>query len=172
MKHSDLSTIFIFLLLLVSYHHHYCTAEAPPEKQPLFPYRSPTTLLNVPSVGVFIGVGIATILLVFILLLFLRCCLLSESPKCESAIGIDPQLLETFPILLYSSIMKHVKEGDEGPLPCAVCLSDFNDNDTVRVLPQCNHYFHPPCVDVWLSTHVTCPVCRSNLNCGGGIENV
>lgn len=172
MTHSDLCPIFIFVLLLISYHHHYSTAESQQEKQPLYPYRSPTTLWHVPSVGVIVGVIIAAILLVFIFLLLLGYYLLSESSKCESAIGIDPQLLETFPILLYSSIMKHVKEGDEGPLPCAVCLADFDDNDTVRVLPPCNHIFHPPCIDAWLSTHHTCPVCRSNLNCGGGIETV
>ncbi|CAI8604508.1 unnamed protein product [Vicia faba] len=164
MRNTDLNPIFIFLLLLVSYNHYYSTAEPQPGKQPSFPYRSPTTLWDVASVSVIVGVVFATLLLIFIFLLFLRSYLLSGSSKCEVGIGINPQLLKTFPILLYSSLNKHVKEGDEGTLPCAVCLADFHDNDSIRVLPPCNHFFHPPCIDAWLSSHVTCPVCRTNLN--------
>ncbi|XP_058763789.1 E3 ubiquitin-protein ligase ATL6-like [Vicia villosa] len=173
MRHSDLSLNFMFLLLLVSYHHHCGTAEAQPTKQQQqFPYGSPTTIWDVPPLGVIVGAAIATFLLISIFLLFLRYYLWSESSKCEASIGIKPRLLKTFPILLYSSIMKHVKEGDEGTLPCAVCLAEFDNNDTIRVLPQCNHFFHPPCIDAWLSTHVTCPVCRTNLSGGCGIETV
>ncbi|XP_058763788.1 E3 ubiquitin-protein ligase ATL6-like [Vicia villosa] len=172
MTHSEFSPIFIFLLLFVSYHRHYGTAEAQPVKHPSCLYGSPTTIWDVPPLGVIVGAAIATFLLIFIFLLFLRHYLYSDSSKCEAAIGIKPQLLKTFPILLYSSVIKHVKEGDEGTLPCAVCLSDFNDNDSVRVLPRCDHFFHPPCIDAWLSTHATCPVCRNNLNGGRGIESV
>ncbi|XP_058763790.1 E3 ubiquitin-protein ligase ATL6-like [Vicia villosa] len=173
MTNSDLNPIFIFLLLLVSFHHHYSTAEPQPGKQLSFPHRSPTTLWDVASVSVIVGAIFATLLLIFIfLLLLLRRYLPSQSSKCEAAIGINPQLLKTFPIVLYSSVNKHVKEGDEGTLPCAVCLAEFDDNDTIRVLPRCDHFFHPTCIDAWLSTHVTCPVCRTNLDGGPGIESV
>ncbi|CAI8604507.1 unnamed protein product [Vicia faba] len=172
MTHSNLSPIFIFLLLLVSYHHHYVTAEVQPAKQPPCPYGSPTALWDVPPFGVIVGAAIATLLLIFIFFLFLGRYILLESSKYGVGIGINPQLLKTFPIVLYSSITKHVKEGDEGPLPCTVCLTDFDHNDTIRVLPQCNHFFHPPCIDAWLSTHATCPVCRTNLNGDRGIESV
>jgi E3 ubiquitin-protein ligase ATL6/9/15/31/42/55 len=90
---------------------------------------------------------------------------MAELTKRELSIGINPQILKSFPILLYSSIINHLKESEtEAPLQCAVCLSDFNNNDTIRMLPQCNHFFHPPCIDAWLSNHPTCPVCRLNLN--------
>ncbi|MED6113910.1 hypothetical protein PIB30_075227 [Stylosanthes scabra] len=77
--------------------------------------------------------------------------------------GINPDILETFPIVFYSSI-KDLRIRAEGPLECAVCLTEFTGNDTLRLLPHCNHVFHPPCIDAWLSSHVTCPVCRANLN--------
>lgn len=81
---------------------------------------------------------------------------------CSCTEGIDRKVLDSFPILVYSSI-KELKIG-KGSLECAVCLSEFKDFDTLRLLPKCNHVFHPDCIDAWLSSHVTCPVCREKLN--------
>ncbi|XP_054785624.1 E3 ubiquitin-protein ligase ATL6-like [Prosopis cineraria] len=76
--------------------------------------------------------------------------------------GIDPKLLDTFPILVYSSV-KHLKFGKATLDQCAVCLSEFESHDTLRLLPNCAHVFHPECIDAWLASHVTCPVCRSRV---------
>ncbi|XP_073110249.1 E3 ubiquitin-protein ligase ATL31-like [Elaeis guineensis] len=80
----------------------------------------------------------------------------------EAGRGLDPAVLETFPTMEYAAVKK-VKGGKVGALECAVCLSEFSDNDTLRLLPRCCHVFHPDCIDAWLASHVTCPVCRSNL---------
>ncbi|XP_012075021.1 RING-H2 finger protein ATL52-like [Jatropha curcas] len=47
---------------------------------------------------------------------------------------------------------------------CSVCLSDFNEGETIRVLPECLHSFHEACIDMWLSSHSNCPLCRTNYN--------
>jgi hypothetical protein len=39
--------------------------------------------------------------------------------------------------------------------PCSVCLEDVH--------PPCGHLFHSECVDAWLHSHATCPMCRSDL---------
>uniref|UniRef100_A0A7N0V1V6 RING-type E3 ubiquitin transferase n=1 Tax=Kalanchoe fedtschenkoi TaxID=63787 RepID=A0A7N0V1V6_KALFE len=44
---------------------------------------------------------------------------------------------------------------------CAVCLSEFQDGEALRILPKCNHAFHMSCVDVWLGSHISCPMCRA-----------
>ncbi|OIW13557.1 hypothetical protein TanjilG_29298 [Lupinus angustifolius] len=75
--------------------------------------------------------------------------------------GIDRALIETFPILEYSEVKIH-KIGKEA-LECAICLCEFEDSDTLRLIPKCDHVFHPECIDEWLSSHSTCPVCRANL---------
>lgn len=43
---------------------------------------------------------------------------------------------------------------------CAICLHDFELQQTLRVLP-CTHAFHAECVDKWLEMRRTCPVCRA-----------
>ncbi|PKA61894.1 RING-H2 finger protein ATL80 [Apostasia shenzhenica] len=53
------------------------------------------------------------------------------------------------------------EQQDDGE--CAVCLSPFADGDEVRQLPQCRHSFHAACIDKWLRSHSSCPVCRSGV---------
>ncbi|MED6159068.1 hypothetical protein PIB30_038848 [Stylosanthes scabra] len=78
--------------------------------------------------------------------------------------GVDPEVLSTFPIMVYSTV-KHLKTGHtaSSSLQCAVCLSEFKDMDNLRLLPKCCHVFHPDCIDAWLASHVTCPVCRAKM---------
>lgn len=46
-------------------------------------------------------------------------------------------------------------------MDCAVCLSEFEEGETGRVLPKCNHSFHIDCIDMWFQSHSTCPLCRA-----------
>ncbi|XP_062224595.1 NEP1-interacting protein 1-like [Phragmites australis] len=47
---------------------------------------------------------------------------------------------------------------------CSVCLEDVRGGEMVRSLPECRHLFHVGCIDVWLHSHATCPLCRSDLS--------
>ncbi|KAJ1290031.1 hypothetical protein BS78_02G210800 [Paspalum vaginatum] len=75
--------------------------------------------------------------------------------------GVDAAVLESFPTMAYADVKAH--KAGKGALECAVCLSEFDDDETLRLLPKCSHVFHPDCIDTWLASHVTCPVCRANL---------
>ncbi|KAI0492039.1 hypothetical protein KFK09_026304 [Dendrobium nobile] len=44
---------------------------------------------------------------------------------------------------------------------CAVCLSVAEEGQMMRLLPDCKHVFHIECIDTWLHSHSTCPVCRT-----------
>ena len=43
---------------------------------------------------------------------------------------------------------------------CAICITDFEPADEVRLLP-CSHNYHKPCIDEWLKRNFTCPECRT-----------
>lgn len=75
--------------------------------------------------------------------------------------GLDQAVIQKFPTFTYSTV-KGLKIG-KSALECAVCLSEFEDHETLRLLPTCNHVFHPVCIDTWLRSRVTCPVCRAKL---------
>lgn len=51
--------------------------------------------------------------------------------------------------------------GLKEPFDCAVCLSEFSDNDTIKLLVYCSHAFHINCIETWLMSNSTCPLCRS-----------
>lgn len=34
-----------------------------------------------------------------------------------------------------------------------------------RDLPKCHHGFHVECIDMWLSSHTNCPICRAPVVC-------
>uniref|UniRef100_A0A0E0BA22 RING-type E3 ubiquitin transferase n=1 Tax=Oryza glumipatula TaxID=40148 RepID=A0A0E0BA22_9ORYZ len=46
---------------------------------------------------------------------------------------------------------------------CSVCLGEFRDGESLRLLPKCSHAFHVPCIDTWLRSHSNCPLCRYNI---------
>nr|XP_004501681.1 RING-H2 finger protein ATL11-like [Cicer arietinum] len=75
--------------------------------------------------------------------------------------GLDKEIIETFPTFVYSAV-KGLKIG-RAALECAVCLNEFQDDETLRLIPNCCHVFHSECIDAWLVNHSSCPVCRANL---------
>jgi E3 ubiquitin-protein ligase ATL41 len=71
--------------------------------------------------------------------------------------GLDPLIIASLPAYVY----KQAVAGDAIPTECSVCLSFLENEEMVRVLPNCKHNFHSECIDKWLSTHSTCPICRT-----------
>lgn len=85
-----------------------------------------------------------------------------QTPSRSSRIsGIERQVIETLPFFKFSSL-KGSKEG----LECTVCLSKFEDSEILRLLPKCKHAFHMNCIDKWLESHSTCPLCRYKVEEG------
>ncbi|KAK2427464.1 hypothetical protein P8452_41854 [Trifolium repens] len=53
-----------------------------------------------------------------------------------------------------------VVSDDDGDT-CAVCLGDFEEGEELKTMPECLHSFHVPCIDMWLHSHSSCPICRA-----------
>ncbi|XAR52567.1 hypothetical protein NMG60_11020710 [Bertholletia excelsa] len=127
-----------------------------------------------PSMAIIIVILIAALFLMGFFSIYIRHCSggpVDGSARALGAVaslrrrgaprGLDTAVIETFPTFAYSEV-KGLKIG-KGALECAVCLNEFEDEETLRLIPKCDHVFHPECIDAWLESHVTCPVCRANL---------
>ncbi|XP_009360247.1 RING-H2 finger protein ATL79-like [Pyrus x bretschneideri] len=66
--------------------------------------------------------------------------------------------LEAAPAVIYTAEMKAKLAGVEAE--CAICLSEFEEGEGIRVIGRCKHGFHAQCIQEWLSSHSSCPTCR------------
>ncbi|KAL8063332.1 hypothetical protein ABFX02_01G021200 [Erythranthe guttata] len=73
--------------------------------------------------------------------------------------GLDRTLIETLPFFRFSSL-----KGSKDGLECSVCLSRFDESEILRLLPKCRHAFHMSCIDKWLESHSSCPLCRHKFD--------
>lgn len=131
---------------------------------------------NQPSNGPKFNLKIAIVMILLLALFFILGFLSVYSRRCGRNLplrgsgghntnpplgGLDPSVIESFPSFVYSTVKGH-KLGNDS-LGCAVCLNEFQDDETLRLIPKCDHVFHPDCIDFWLISNSTCPVCRANL---------
>ncbi|CAM8910954.1 hypothetical protein QQ045_032123 [Rhodiola kirilowii] len=72
--------------------------------------------------------------------------------------GLDEAVIKSIAVCKY-------KKGDgfvDGT-ECSVCLGEFQDDENLRLLPKCSHAFHISCIDTWLQSHASCPLCRCSI---------
>ncbi|KAK7255686.1 hypothetical protein RIF29_29103 [Crotalaria pallida] len=67
------------------------------------------------------------------------------------------------------SITYHYKAAEEAAKAtnmseCVICLTAFEEEESVRKLHNCKHVFHTSCIDQWLSSHSGCPLCRTQID--------
>ncbi|KAL1566214.1 RING-type E3 ubiquitin transferase [Salvia divinorum] len=80
--------------------------------------------------------------------------------------GLDQSLIDALPLFYYKDII-----GLKDPFDCAVCLSEFSSLDKLKVLPNCSHAFHIHCIETWLLSNSTCPLCRSLIGFGTDLDH-
>ncbi|GLU12394.1 hypothetical protein SLE2022_290790 [Rubroshorea leprosula] len=78
------------------------------------------------------------------------------NPATTVESGLEARVLRSLPVFTYS-----VKTHPDSVMECAVCLSEFEESESGRILPKCNHSFHIECIDMWFHSHSTCPLCRT-----------
>lgn len=72
-------------------------------------------------------------------------------------VGLTKELREMLPVIVYKESFS-VNDSQ-----CSVCLGDYEAEDRLQQVPACGHTFHMGCIDHWLATHTTCPLCRVSL---------
>lgn len=78
-----------------------------------------------------------------------------------NTVGLDQSQIDSIHVFKFKKDESSVIEG--GTTDCSVCLSEFEDDESLRLLPKCNHAFHVPCIDTWLRSHKNCPLCRAPI---------
>lgn len=73
--------------------------------------------------------------------------------------GLQQSLIDALPVFYYEDVL-----GLKEPFDCAVCLCEFSQHDKLRLLPMCGHAFHITCLDTWLLSNSTCPLCRAIIS--------
>ncbi|KAJ3694225.1 hypothetical protein LUZ60_009705 [Juncus effusus] len=77
--------------------------------------------------------------------------------------GISKAALAALPINVYKHAITSTDTSNNTSLDCAVCLAQVQGGEKVRKLPKCKHLFHVECIDMWLYSHSTCPICRCDV---------
>lgn len=82
-------------------------------------------------------------------------------------LGLEETVLNRLPTFRFKQGTHEGVDSQENEEFCMVCLLEFKEGETGRILPECCHYFHAECVDRWFLSHVTCPLCRSEVGNSG-----
>ncbi|KMT02144.1 hypothetical protein BVRB_9g207260 [Beta vulgaris subsp. vulgaris] len=81
--------------------------------------------------------------------------------------GLDVTVIDSIPSFIYGPSESPAGEGqgykEVMTLECAICLSVFEEREVGKSLPRCSHAFHLECIDMWLFSHSTCPICRAQV---------
>ncbi|KAK9275052.1 hypothetical protein L1049_022310 [Liquidambar formosana] len=73
--------------------------------------------------------------------------------------GLSADTIASLPSINYNSLNSHSGSNDS----CVICRVDYDDGDTLTVLP-CKHLYHSECINNWLKINKVCPVCLAEVS--------
>ncbi|XP_049387762.1 RING-H2 finger protein ATL16-like [Solanum stenotomum] len=172
-------------LMRLKYFESFAHMKNPPISPPIFgsPIHSSSNHAGFPIIAVaIIGILATGILLVSYYIFVIKCCLnwhridllrrfsISRNRRVEDPLmiyspavenrGLDESVIRSIPVFKY----KKREENSRIHSECAVCLNEFQENEKLRVIPNCAHIFHIDCIDVWLQNNANCPLCRNSIS--------
>ncbi|KAI5408607.1 hypothetical protein KIW84_054447, partial [Lathyrus oleraceus] len=108
----------------------------------------------------------ATVIFLPAFFLCIHFCHRRFSPQPSNMVMKSPMELQHVQVQSYSTTksLGMVGAGLEDKKECCICLSIFQDNEKVKVVIECQHVYHSQCLDLWLSAHPSCPLCRASLH--------
>lgn len=89
---------------------------------------------------------------------------LTGSGAAARSVGVPSDLFSKLKLTSFRALTPSTVAAEEesSSLTCSVCLSDYCAGDSIRELP-CGHKYHRGCIELWLATHTTCPLCCDDV---------
>lgn len=84
-----------------------------------------------------------------------------------NTVGLQQSVIDSITMFKYRKDEKLIDGSD-----CSICLGEFQDDESLRLLPKCSHAFHVPCIDTWLRSHKNCPLCRAPVVSNAAAPNL
>ncbi|XP_023544216.1 E3 ubiquitin-protein ligase RING1-like [Cucurbita pepo subsp. pepo] len=84
-----------------------------------------------------------------------------------NTVGLQQSIIDSITMFKYRKDEKLIEGSD-----CSICLGEFQDDESLRLLPKCSHAFHVPCIDTWLRSHKNCPLCRAPVLSNSAAPNL
>ncbi|CAH8283558.1 unnamed protein product [Eruca vesicaria subsp. sativa] len=84
---------------------------------------------------------------------------------CVSSGGLDPAEIRSIPVVLCRR-----EAAEEEERECCICLGGLEEGEKMKVLPMCRHCYHCECVDRWLMTESSCPLCRVSIRVDSSVS--
>ncbi|XP_059306823.1 putative RING-H2 finger protein ATL69 isoform X1 [Lycium ferocissimum] len=116
-----------------------------------------------------VGAGVPIMLLLIVLLCWITSSRRRAQPVLElsatvapqpiALVGLDGPTIESYPKTTLGESRRLPKPDDK---ICPICLAEYQPNETLRTIPECQHSFHTDCIDEWLPLNASCPVCRKS----------
>jgi len=72
---------------------------------------------------------------------------------------------ETIKLETFRDMNSSIYSGLEIPTTneCSICLEQFDEEISDKILLKCNHMFHKDCLVPWLECSMSCPDCRTSV---------
>ncbi len=83
----------------------------------------------------------------------------SDFDAGASSPGLPSAKILELPTLQFSSYQEKNQSCVENE--CSICLEAFESQDNINTLHNCQHIYHPECINKWLTEHKNCPYCRA-----------
>jgi len=74
--------------------------------------------------------------------------------------GCSTDVLNQLPSGTFEKLVGDSKKALTEEERCSVCLDEYEKQQMCTRLPKCSHVYHKECIEGWLKTANTCPVCR------------
>ncbi|KAK7295154.1 hypothetical protein RJT34_18059 [Clitoria ternatea] len=86
----------------------------------------------------------------------------SDNNENKNPTGLPIDIINSYHSFPYSKTNNEATMSDHDTT-CSICISDYEESEILRMMPQCQHYFHKDCVDSWLKVNASCPICRNSM---------